>query len=78
MSDKSDTPRAIKVFIGDSVPTAHLKQLQREIENRSAPTGHLPMQIGIREPGASVPTGHLPSTVPSPAPSPSTGSGNKK
>lgn len=76
MSDDS-LPRAIQAFVGDSVPTAHLRALSGHILTRTAPTGHLRVQPGISEPGASVPTGHLPSTVPSPGPA-SSDSGEKK
>lgn len=81
MSDPSDLPKSVRVFLGDSVPTAHLPKLQavaQEIMQRTAPTGHLPFQPSVGEPGASVPTGHLPSAAPAPTPPPTTGSGDKK
>lgn len=66
----------IRVFLKDSVPTSHLDLIRevsvptsdndllnkvvRELEQRSAPTGHLPRAPREDGAGASVPTGHLP------------------
>jgi hypothetical protein len=72
--------KPVTIFIGDSVPTAHLPlsrtatmsnaRNDRDLEQRSAPTGHLPRAPREDGAGASVPTGHLPTDNPaSPKPS---------
>jgi hypothetical protein len=75
--------KTVTVFLTDSVPTAHLRRMNmeasdkesadkmvRDVEQRSAPTGHLPRAPREGGTGASVPTGHLPTDA-SPSPKPS-------
>lgn len=79
MVDEPISAKPVRVFLGDSVPTAHLQKVVEAAFVRTAPTGHLPISPRIGSPGASVPTGHLPSTVPpSVATPPPAGSGEKK